>query len=83
MQKHQNDLSLQVHQKVGQRGQIVRRHVRKVTQNRFRKDCVQMLLGQSRAAVKLHHIDRKRPSSFHLSESEGPSQGVRSNGQDH
>jgi hypothetical protein len=83
MQKHQHALSLRVHQRAARRGRTAPRYVRTVTQNRFQKDCVQMLLGQSQAAVKPHHIDRKRPSSFHLSEPKGPSQGVLSNGQDH
>ena len=83
MQKHLNDLSLQVHQRVAQRGQTAPRHVQTVSQNRFQKDCVQMHLGQSRVAVKPHHIDQKRPSSFHLSGSKSPSQGVLNNDQDH
>ncbi len=83
MRKPLDDLALQVHQRVGQRGQIARRHVRTETQNRFQRDCVQMLLGQSQVVVKPHHTDRKRPSFSRLSESKGPSQSVRSNGHDH
>ena len=76
MQKRPDGLSLQVHQRVAQRGQTVRRHVRTMTQTRFQKDCAQRHLGQTRAVVKPHRIDRKRPSSFHLSKSKGPSQGA-------
>jgi hypothetical protein len=34
-----------------------------------------MLLGQTRAVERLHHTDRKPPSSFHLSESGRAGQG--------
>ena len=45
------------------------------TQSLLRKDYGRMLLGQTQAAERLHHTDRKPPSSFHLSESGRAGQG--------